>query len=175
MLRLSTLNLSYNAKRSLLKGFVVGGITVIAYLLIVIVTTPGLPPIAAVNAAFAINSPIIFGTATGTGAQSFISNYSKMMGCSLYNKKQIVGASSGSITFSSFLSFFALVPLGCCGSWLLILSFLPSIFGSTLSVILIQYSTPLSYIGLTIVLGFVGLSAFKLYKELRSSRKVMKS
>jgi len=48
----------------------------------------------------------------------------------------------------------------------LILSLLPSIFGSTLSVILIEYSKLLSYVGLAIVLGFAGLSALKLKREL---------
>jgi len=48
----------------------------------------------------------------------------------------------------------------------LILSLLPSIFGSTLSVILIGYSKLLSYIGLAIVFGFAVLSALKLKREL---------
>lgn len=164
-----TLHLSYNVKRSLLRGLIVSGITMSVYLLIVIVTTPNLPPLAAVNSAFAINSPIIFGIAAGTGIQSFISSYGRSMGCMLNKRKHIVGTGSGS-TISSFLSFFSLVPLGCCGSWLLILSFLPSIFGSTLSVLLIQYSTPLSYLGLSIIFGFTGLSAFKLKQELRLRR-----
>jgi membrane protein DedA with SNARE-associated domain len=64
-----------------------------------------------------------------------------------------------------------LVPLGCCGSWLLVLSYLPTIFGSALSVSLIQYSKPLSYIGLTIVLGFAGISAFKLRSELKNQQR----
>jgi hypothetical protein len=44
---------------------------------------------------------------------------------------------------------------------------LPSIFGSSLSIVLIEYSKLLSYIGLTIVFGFAGLSALRLRKELR--------
>jgi hypothetical protein len=62
--------------------------------------------------------------------------------------------------------------LGCCGSWLLILSFLPSIFGSALSVILIQYSLLLSYIGLAIVFGFVAISTIKLSRELNERRRI---
>jgi predicted DNA-binding WGR domain protein len=42
---------------------------------------------------------------------------------------------------------------------------LPSIFGGTLSVILIEYSKLLSYIGLAIVFGFAGLSALKLKRQ----------
>jgi hypothetical protein len=51
------------------------------------------------------------------------------------------------------------------GSW----SF-PTIFGTALSVSLIQYSKPLSYLGLVIVLGFAGISAFKLHSELKAQQ-----
>ena len=118
---------------------------------------------------------IIFGLAIGVGTQVFISSYSKGLGCRMDKKKKgIFSAGSGSTAISSFFSFFSLVPLGCCGSWLLILSFLPSIFGSSLSVALIQYSKPLSYVGLAIVFGFAALSAFKLQKELKQIKNTKK-
>lgn len=148
------------------------GATAIIYLLVVVLTTPSLPPVAALKAAFAINSVVIIGTSVGVGTQIFISSYSKSMGCSLDKKKKgVFGAGSGSTAVSSFFSFFSLVPLGCCGSWLLVLSYLPSVFGSTLSVALIQYSRPLSYIGLAIVFGFAALSAYKLHKDLKLRKK----
>jgi hypothetical protein len=161
--------LSFNAKKALVRSIIIGIITTIAYLAIVVITTPSLPPITAINAAFKINSIIIIGLAIGIGAQVFLASYSKGLGCSRIDKKKkgIFGAGSGSTTaLSSFFSFFSLVPLGCCGSWLLILSMLPSIFGSTLSVILIEYSKLLSYIGLAIVFGFASLSALKIKREL---------
>jgi hypothetical protein len=159
--------LSYNAKKALVNGIIIGIVTTIVYLAVVVITTPNLPPIAAINAAFKINSIIILGLAAGIGTQVFISTYTKGLGCSLDKKKKgIVGIDSGSTALSSFFSFFSLVPLGCCGSWLFILSMLPSIFGSTVSVILIEYSKVLSYIGLAIVFGFAGLSALKLKREL---------
>ena len=178
MLRV-TKHLNYNAKKALVKGIIIGSITIVIYLLVVIITTPGLPPISAINAAFKINSIIIFGLAVGVGAQVFISSYSKSLGCRIDKKKKkkktkgiFRNVSSGSSTaISSFFSFFSLVPLGCCGSWLLILSLLPSIFGSTLSVILIEYSKILSYIGLVIVLGFAALSALKLRRKLKEEKK----
>lgn len=165
--------LSYNAKAALIKGITVGGIAALIYLIIVTVTTPSLPPIAAINAAFKINSLIIFGIAVGVGTQIFISSYSKDMSCKIdkKNKKAIFGAGSGSTAVSSFFSFFSLVPLGCCGSWLLILSFLPSIFGSTISVVLIQYSRLLSYVGLALVFGIAALSAKNLRGELKQRNK----
>src|SRR6266516_2394461 len=161
-------SINYNFKRALLKGISLGSISILAYIIIVIVTTPQLPASFAIQAAFVINPVIIYGTAFGVGVNTFISSYSKGMGCRIDTKRKgIVGVSSGSTALSAFFSFFALVPLGCCGSWLLVLSYLPTIFGSALSVSLIQYSKPLSYVGLAIVLGFAGISVFKLRSELK--------
>ena len=150
-----------------MKGTIVGIITAIIYLAIVVVTTPSLPAIAAINAALKVNSIVIFGLAIGVGIQFFLASYSKSLGCRINKKRKgIFGGGSSSTAISSFFSFFSLVPLGCCGSWLLILSMLPSIFGSSLSVVLIEYSKVLSYIGLAIVFAFAGLSSLRLKKEL---------
>jgi hypothetical protein len=160
---------SYNMiiKKSLVKGTIVSMIAAAVYLAIVVITTPSLPAIAAINAAFKVNSIVIFGLAIGVGIQFFLASYSKSLGCRIDKKRKgIFGGGSGSTAISSFFSFFSLVPLGCCGSWLLILSMLPSFFGSTLSVLLIDYSKVLSYIGLAIVFGFAGFSALRLKKEL---------
>ena len=160
--------LSYNAIGALVKGTIVAAMTAVIYLAIVVITTPSLPAIADINAAFRVNSIVIFGLAIGVGIQFFLTSYSKGLGCRLDKKRKgIFGGGSGSTALSSFFSFFSLVPLGCCGSWLLILSMLPSIFGSSLSVVLIEYSKLLSYIGLAIVFGFAGLSALRLRKELQ--------
>jgi hypothetical protein len=182
--------LSYNAKKALLKGVIAGIITAAIYLTVVIVTTPNLPPSAAINAALTVNGIIIAGLAVGIGIQIFASSYSKGLGCKLDDKRKYyqnnekhkgirrifsigngrTGSSGGSTAISSFLSFFSLVPLGCCGSWLFILSALPAVFGGTLSVVLIEYSTFLSYIGLAVVIGFAGLSVLRLKKELNERR-----
>jgi hypothetical protein len=160
--------LSYNAKKALMKGVTVGLATAVIYLAIVIITTPNLPAIAAINAAFKVNSIVIFGLALGVGIQFFLASYSKGLGCRIDKKRKgIFGGGSGSTAISSFFSFFSLVPLGCCGSWLLILSMLPSVLGSSLSVVLIEYSKLLSYIGLAVVFGFAGLSALRLLKGLQ--------
>jgi hypothetical protein len=165
-------SLSYNAKKALVKGITVGAATALIYLAIVIITTPNLPASATINAAFKINSIVIIGLALGVGIQFFLTSYSKGLGCRLDNRRKgIFGGGSGSTVLSSFFSFFSLVPLGCCGSWLLILSMLPSIFGSSLSAVLIEYSKLLSYMGLAIVFGFAGLSALKLKKELEDRNK----
>jgi hypothetical protein len=168
--------LSINALQALLKGTAVGIIVMAAYLVIVVVTTPNLPATTAIATAFAINPFIIAGTAIGMGAQVAMTSYSKSLGCSVRGRKGFMSAGSGGTVFSSFLSFFSLVPLGCCGSWLLILSLLPSVFGTSISAALIQYSISLSYAGLAIVVAFASLTAVKLRRELKlRERRLSKS
>jgi hypothetical protein len=155
--------LSYNTKKALVRGIIIGVATTLSYLLVVVVTTPNLPAFVAINASIRANPGIIFGLSIGMGAQVFISAYSKSLGCKIDKKRiGVFGGGAGSTALGSFFSFFSLVPLGCCGSWLFILSMLPTIFGSGMSVVLIQYSEALSYTGLGIVFGFTGLSAIKL-------------
>jgi hypothetical protein len=183
-------NLSNNTRNALVKGALVAIITAIIYLTVVVVTTPNLPAYAAINAALKVNGIIIIGLSIGVGIQVFTSTYSKGLGCKLnHNKRKYdkererykgikhifriggrTGSSGGSTAVSSFLSFFSLVPLGCCGSWLFILSMLPSIFGGTVSVILIEYSTILSYVGLGVVIVLAALSVLRLRKELGERR-----
>jgi hypothetical protein len=176
-------NLSHNARNALSKGSIVGIITAVIYLAVVVITTPNLPPSMAIGAALKVNGIIIIGLAIGVGIQVFTSTYSKGLRCRLDERRKYkhqhkdiwdafrisvrTGSSglSGGTVMSSFLSFFSLVPLGCCGSWLFILSMLPSVFGGTVSVILIEYSPLLSYIGLVIVLGLAGSSILRLRKE----------
>lgn len=159
---------SYSAKRNALKrGLIAGSISLISYLLVVIITTPNLPPVAALNAAIKVNGIIVFGLAVAVGSQIFVSTYGKNLGCSIANKSKDILESSSSATLTSFFSFFSLVPLGCCGSWLLILSLLPSVFGNTLSIILIQYSKSLSYLALFIMIGYTAFTAIKLKRKLR--------
>jgi hypothetical protein len=152
-------------RRALKRALIAGSISFIGYLFVVIITTPNLPPLAALSAAIKVNGIIIFGLAIAIGTQIYVSNYGKSLGCNISKREGIAGSSS-STALSSFFSFFSLVPLGCCGSWLLILSMLPSFFGSSLSVFLIQYSRPLSYLGLIIVIGYTTFSAIKLKREL---------
>ena len=153
------------------KGILVGILTIVVYLTVVVVTTPALGPLDAINAAFQLNSPIIIGMGIGVGLQMFLSSYSKSLGCRLNVKKKAFGVNSSSTAATSFFSFFSLVPLGCCGWWLYVISFLPSIFGTGVSAVLIEYSQPLAYAGLLIIFGFDGLTAYKLFKE-KQTRKL---
>ncbi len=148
--------------KPILKASVVGVITVFVYLFVVVVTTPALEPHAAINAALQLNLIVIVGMGIGLGLQTFLSEKSKQLGCRLDVKKKAFGANSGSTAATSFFSFFSLVPLGCCGWWLYVLSLLPGIVGTGVSAVLIEHSQILAYAGLGLVFGFAGLTAFKL-------------
>ena len=153
------------------KGILVGIITIVAYLTVVVVTTPALPPDAAISAAFQINSIVIIGMGVGVGLQMYLIGKSKMLGCKLNVKKKAFGGNAGSTAATSFFSFFSLVPLGCCGWWLYVLSLLPSVVGTGVSAVLIEYSQTLAYLGLAIIFGFNALTAIKLQKE-KKLRKI---
>ncbi|WP_316504725.1 hypothetical protein [Nitrosopumilus sp.] len=147
------------------KGIIVGALTIVIYLSVVVATTPALEPLAAISAAFQLNSIVIVGMGIGIGLQVFLSEKSKTLGCKLDVKKKAFGGNSGSTAATSFFSFFSLVPLGCCGWWLYALSLLPSVVGTGVSAVLIEYSQVLAYVGLLIIFGFAGLTAYKLKKE----------
>ena len=153
------------------KGILFGIITIVAYLTVVVITTPALPPDAAISAAFELNSIVIIGMGVGVGLQMFLAGKSKMLGCKLNVKKKAFGGNVGSTAATSFFSFFSLVPLGCCGWWLYALSLLPSIVGTGVSAVLIEYSQALAYLGLAIIFGFNALTAIKLQKE-KKLRKI---
>jgi hypothetical protein len=147
------------------KAALVGIITVAVYLSVVVLTTPALEPLDAISAAFQLNAIVIIGMGIGIGLQVFLSEKSKLLGCKLSVKKKALGGNTGSTAATSFFSFFSLVPLGCCGWWLYVLSLLPGIVGTGVSAVLIEYSQVLAYLGLAIIFGFAGLTAYKLKQE----------
>jgi len=147
------------------KATLVGIITIVVYLSVVVITTPALEPLDAISAAFQLNSIVIIGMGIGIGLQVFLSEKSKSLGCKLDVKKKAFGGNTGSAAATSFFSFFSLVPLGCCGWWLYALSLLPGIVGTGVSAVLIEYSQVLAYLGLVIIFGFAGFTAYKLKRE----------
>ncbi len=154
------------------KAIFVGILTMVIYLTVVVVTTPALGPLDAISAAFQINSIVIVGMGIGIGVQIYLSEKSKLLGCKLSVKKKTLGGNTGSTAATSFFSFFSLVPLGCCGWWLYILSMLPSVFGTGISAVLIEYSQTLAYLGLAIIFGFNALTAIKLKREMKSRKLI---
>lgn len=151
--------------RPISKGVLFGVVTVAVYLLVVVITTPALGPLDAVSAAAQLNWPIISGMGIGIGMQSYLVGHAKRLGCQLKMKRGAYGGNSGGTALTSFFSFFSLIPLGCCGWWLYAISFLPSIFGSSLSAVLINYSQPLSYVGLAVIFGFNLVTYLKIRKR----------
>ncbi len=149
------------------KAILVGILTIGIYLTVVVITTPALGPLDAISAAFQLNALVIIGMGIGIGLQIFLAEKSKMLGCRLDMKKRAFGGNSGSTAATSFFSFFSLVPLGCCGWWLYALSLLPSVLGTGVSAVLIEYSQVLAYLGLAIIFGFNALTAIKLKKEMK--------
>ena len=154
------------------KATLVGAITIGLYLGVVVITTPALEPFDAISAAFQMNSIVIFGMGIGIGLQVFLSEKSKVFGCKLDVKTKAFGGNSSSTAATSFFSFFSLVPLGCCGWWLYALSLLPSVVGTGVSAVLIEYSQVLAYLGLVIIFGFAGLTYYKLRREQRLQKIV---
>ena len=155
----------WSSLRPIKKAVLVGILTMVIYLTVVVVTTPALGPLDAISAAFQLNTIIIVGMGVGIGIQIYLSEKSKMLGCKLNITKKAYGGNTGSTAATSFFSFFSLVPLGCCGWWLYVLSLLPSVFGTGVSAVLIEYSQGLAYLGLAIIFGFNALTAIKLRKE----------
>lgn len=145
-----------------------GAATVAAYLAVVVLTTPALPAGAAVSAALELNSVVILGMGVGVGLQVHISESGRRLGCRMGRGR--AGASSGGTAATSFFSFFSLVPLGCCGWWLYLLSLLPSVLGSGFSAVLIEHSQSLSYLGLAAIYAFVAIRAYRLATEKRVMR-----
>ncbi len=154
------------------KSIFVGILTIVIYLSVVVITTPALGPLDAVSAAFQLNSIVIIGMGIGIGLQIYLTEKSKLLGCKLDVKKKTFGGNTGSTAATSFFSFFSLVPLGCCGWWLYALSLLPSVFGTGISAVLIEYSQTLAYLGLAIIFGFNALTAIKLKREIKSRKLI---
>ncbi len=154
------------------KAIFVGILTIVVYLTVVVITTPALGPLDAINAAFQLNSIVIVGMGIGIGLQIYLTEKSKLLGCKLDIKKKTIGGNTGSAAATSFFSFFSLVPLGCCGWWLYALSLLPSVFGTGVSAVLIEYSQVLAYLGLAIIFGFNALTAIKLKQEIKSRKLI---
>ena len=77
--------------RPITKAIFAGIITVTIYLLVVVITTPALEPLAAIHAAFQLNSIVIIGMGIGMGLQIFLSEKSKQLGCKLDVKKKAFG------------------------------------------------------------------------------------
>jgi hypothetical protein len=137
--------------RALRRGVVYAIFALVLYMFIVVVTTPNFAPIDSIQIAAGLNWWMIVTTSLGVGTQVFLITYAKERGCDLTRRKPLGGATGISAAFASFLSYLALIPVGCCGTWLYILSFLPGLVGVGVSSILIVHSRTIATIGLTLM------------------------
>lgn len=153
-------------RRLLIKAVTAGIISLLLYLLIVILTTPNFPPLVASTIALRQNGIYIVGMSISIAVQVLIIGYGKMLSCDLPKKKTSGMNIFGSVV-SSFFSFFSLVAVGCCGTWLYILSFLPAIFGLGVSGAMIRYSTLFAQVGL----GLMILTNLYAFLTLRRKRR----
>ncbi len=141
-----------------------GILSLLAYLTVVVVTTPSLRPIDAITASVKLNWWVITGISLGTGVQAFLLAFARGEACQIKHRDVAIGTSGVFSGLSSFLSFFSLIPVGCCGTWLYLLSFLPGLLGVNASAFLIAYSFQLEVIGL----ASMGVSVVYTYLSLRN-------
>lgn len=158
--------------RLTVKGLLAATATTTLYLLVVVVTTPALDPQYAVIAALQANGIVIVGMGVGVGLQVILTEKGRLMGCQMPGKRRMLGGNTGGAATTSFFSFFSLIPLGCCGWWLYLLSLLPGVLGTATTAVLIEYSQILAYAGLGVIFGFVALAAYRL-KRAQKIRHLM--
>ncbi len=151
------------------KGIGVGIITTVLYLTIVVITTPSLRPVDAVAISVTLNWWLIAGISAGTGVQAFLLAYARGKACSVRHTGTVLGASGFLSGLSSFLSFLSLIPLGCCGSWIYILSFLPGLIGAGAAGFLLTHSFQLEVTGLVLMSLSVTYTYLSVRKKLSIS------
>ncbi|MBI3116550.1 MAG: hypothetical protein HYZ12_04340 [Thaumarchaeota archaeon] len=148
-------------KRPMRNGVTTALFALAVYLAVLVITTPNLPPLSAVMVGSVLNWWVILGITVGSGVQVFLISYSKELGCNI-RSRPAAGSAGFFSAFSSFISYFALIPVGCCGTWLYIISFLPGIIGTSGSAFLIGDSKTLTLFGMVIMLASILYTYFSI-------------
>jgi hypothetical protein len=149
---------------SVQRGAGVSVITIVLYLAAVVLTTPGLKPVDAISASVALNWWVIGGVSAGTGTQAFLLSLARSRACAVKHGRTAASASGFFSGLSSLVSFVTLIPLGCCGTWVYVLSFLPGLIGTGASGFLVAESLQLEVAGL----GLMTMSVAYTYLSLRN-------
>ncbi|MDE1852522.1 MAG: hypothetical protein KGI38_02110 [Thaumarchaeota archaeon] len=152
-----------NPSAPIQRGIGVSAISVVLYLTVVVVTTPSLRPVDAIWVSVALNWWLIGGISLGTGVQAFLLAYARARACTIGHGAAAVGTSGILSGLSSFVSFLSLIPLGCCGTWVYILSFLPGLIGAGSSGFLIDNGFQLELASL----GLMALSVSYTYLSVK--------
>ncbi len=153
-------------RQSALKGSILGVLSLFLYLLFVVITTPSLPPLYAVRVAIVLRWWVLLGVSVAVGVQTSLNSYAKTAGCNV-RRKSLGGSTGAFAALSSFFSYLALIPVGCCGLWLYVLSLLPGLIGVTASAFLIVYGTELGLLSLGLMAASVTYTYFSLRRRLR--------
>lgn len=150
------------------RGVGVAIIAIVIYLTIVVVTTPSLRPVDAVAISVTLNWWVVGGIAAGTGIQAFLLAYAQGKACTIRYRATTLGVSGFFSGLSSFLSFLSLIPVGCCGTWIYVLSFMPGLVGAGASGFLIANSSQIEAAGLVLMALSVAYTYLSLRKKLAS-------
>jgi hypothetical protein len=123
-----------------------------------------LKPTDSVTTAIALNWWVVLGIMFGTGAQGYLSASAKERGCRVRHAKSVTGGTGFFSAVLSIISFLSLIPVGCCGTWLYVLSFAPTLFGSSFAALLIERSFELKAASLLVVLLLVAYTYYSTRK-----------
>ncbi len=150
-------------------GTAVGLVAV--YLLLVVLASPTLPSGLALQLAVSRNLPYLGIVAGLSGVQAYLSVYSRGLPCRL-GKTKAVGA--GSSLAASFTSFFGLTAVGCCGlfPFWISLAFGGGTLGLGASTFFVNYSTPLTILGLLVMSLTIAVTVRKIRRSLNGIQPV---
>lgn len=134
------------------------------YLLAVVLTTPSISSRAAVSIAMENNWWVLLGITVGVSIQAYLVTYSGAT-CNLRHRREISGVTGVASGLTSLVSMFSLVSVGCCGTWLYLLSFLPGLLGAGVTAVLIGHGNDF------VIAGFaaMGASIYYTYRQIPSS------
>lgn len=151
-----------------LAGVVAAAALVSVYLLLVVLATPTIVPDLAVSLAISRNWPYMALMAGAIGVQAYLAVYSRSLPCRL-QKTNAIGASSSIV--SSFTSFFGLTSVGCCGllPFWISLALGGGAVGTGASTFLVEYSTPLTVLGIAVMAASIAISIRRIRKSLGGS------
>jgi|GEM_PF-2258204 len=138
--------------RPVLSGGVYSAAYLTAYLLVVILTTPALPPGEAVRASLVFNGHFLVLMLSSIWFHGFLRARVARRSCTL-RRGVVAGAAGGGSTLASFVSFLSLTQVGCCGFWLYAISLLASAggLGTALAGMMVESPFSLMTLGLSIV------------------------
>ncbi len=150
-------------------GFIAAATLVVVYLLLVVLASPTIPSDLALQLAVSRNLPYLGVVAGLSGVQAYLAVYSRGLPCRL-GKTKAVGA--GSSLIASFTSFFGLTTVGCCGLFPLWVSlvFGGGALGLGASTFFVNYSTPLTILGLLVMSLTIALTVRKIRRSLNGIR-----